>query len=141
VHSAEDPSKGDATKTCAVKFVVASSGGGRPAVAYGSPDVVCQTQTPAASRARCHSSFSRILYVTIIGVYVKHLRRNGRNLPTLPDASGPIQKLVTLPFGKVLQKIFPILKNECIQIDKRTDAIGKALCNTAYYTTAIGMPA
>src|SRR5215470_2001934 len=29
----------------------AHSGGGRPAVAYGSPDVICQTQTPAAAGA------------------------------------------------------------------------------------------
>src|SRR5262245_47709473 len=30
------------------KVRCASSGGGRPAVAYGSPDVICQTRTPAA---------------------------------------------------------------------------------------------
>src|SRR5262249_8849982 len=36
VPSAGDPSKGDANKTCAIKFLVAGPGGGRPAVAYGS---------------------------------------------------------------------------------------------------------
>src|SRR5262249_45492080 len=41
VPSAGDPSKGNATKACAIKFLVARSGGGRPAVAYGPPDVIC----------------------------------------------------------------------------------------------------
>jgi len=34
VPSAGNPLKGDATKACAIKFLVAGSGGGRPAVAY-----------------------------------------------------------------------------------------------------------
>ena len=51
--------KSEATKPCAVKFLVACSSGKHPAVAYGSPDVICHTQTPAtlgASRSRCYST-------------------------------------------------------------------------------------
>src|SRR5215831_20118580 len=54
----ETPSKGAATKTCAVKFLVAHSGDARPARGPRSADVICQTRTPPqelASRSQCHS--------------------------------------------------------------------------------------
>ena len=58
----ETPPNGDATKPCAVKFLVVHSSGEHPAVAYGSPDVICHTQTPAALGASRSRYYSRRTY-------------------------------------------------------------------------------